>query len=65
LYNYYELMAVLYVSVLDIPSQDILPWNSTESKGLQWVKAGLYFTIPIFCVSIVFNKKTWTMCLFG
>lgn len=33
--------------LFDIPSNYILPWSSQESKGMQWIKACLYFGVPI------------------
>jgi hypothetical protein len=43
--------------LLDVPSNFLMPWNSQESKALQWLKAAIFFTIPILLISIVFTKK--------
>src|SRR4030095_3047123 len=43
--------------VFDIPSHYIIPWSSSESKGVQWMKASLYFTIPIILISVIFSKR--------
>jgi hypothetical protein len=34
-----------------------MPWSSQESKGLQWLKASMYFLVPILLAAFVFKKK--------
>jgi hypothetical protein len=49
---------VVFIGLLfDIPSKYIMPWSSDESKGMQWLKASLYFGLPIIFISLVFNHK--------
>ena len=49
--------AVCVGLLFNIPSHYIIPWSSQESKNSQWLKALIYFLIPITLLSIVFNKK--------
>jgi hypothetical protein len=38
--------------LFNLPSDYIMPWSSQESKGLQWLKASMYFlvrkTLPVY-----------------
>ena len=43
--------------LFDIPSNSLLPWGPNENKGLERLKATLYFTIPIIVVALIFNKS--------
>ncbi len=43
--------------LFDIPSIYIMPWSSQESKAVQWLKAAIYFTIPLVLFSNIFSKE--------
>jgi hypothetical protein len=43
--------------LFNLPSDYIMPWSSQESKGLQWLKASMYFLVPILLAAFVFKKK--------
>ncbi len=42
--------------LFDIPSQYIMPWSSQDSKAVQWIKAAIYFAIPVILFSNLFSK---------
>jgi len=43
--------------LFDLPSYYIMPWRSDEAKGIQWIKAGLYFLTPLILFVFIFSKK--------
>ena len=43
--------------LFNLPSDCIMPWSSRESKGLQWLKASIYFCVPILFAALLFKKK--------
>ena len=43
--------------VFKIPSNYLMPWSSTSSKGTQWFSAFLYFGIFIGILLLFFSKK--------
>jgi hypothetical protein len=49
---------VVHIGLLfNLPSDYIMPWSSQESKGLQWLKASVYFSIPILTIALAFKKR--------
>jgi hypothetical protein len=34
----------------------LIPWSSSDSKGVQWIKGAAFFLILIFVFSLVFRK---------
>jgi hypothetical protein len=49
-------LTIVNVGLLfDIPSDYIMPWSSTDSKGGQYLKATAFFLFPIILIGIVFT----------
>jgi hypothetical protein len=43
--------------IFNLPSEYIMPWSSNEKLGIQYIKATIFFVLPLCLFLFIFRKK--------